>query len=66
MYLWAKKEFRNLSECFDAKIPVPKPIDVSNNVLAMEFIGNNGIPAKTLLESDVDEKDYKSAIEAGS
>jgi RIO kinase 1 len=62
VYLWAKKEFRNLTECFEAKIPVPRPIEVSNNVLAMEFVGNKGIPAKTLLESEIDHKDYESAI----
>ena len=39
VYLWAKKEFRNLSQCYEAGIPVPKPIHVTNNVLAMEFIG---------------------------
>ncbi len=62
VYLWAKKEFRNLTECFEAKIPAPRPIKVSNNVLAMEFIGDGGMPAKTLLESDVNLTDYKSAI----
>ena len=62
VYLWAKKEFRNLTECFEAKIPAPRPIKVSNNVLAMEFVGDGGIPAKTLLESDVNLTDYKSAI----
>ena len=62
VYLWAKKEFRNLSQCYDAGIPVPKPIQVSNNVLAMSFIGQNGTPAKSLLVSDVDENDYAQAI----
>ena len=62
VYLWAKKEFRNLSQCYDAGIPVPKPIQVSNNVLAMSFIGQNGTPAKSLLVSDVDENDYTQAI----
>jgi len=28
----------------------------------MEFVGDGGIPAKTLLESDVNLTDYKSAI----
>jgi len=57
-----KKEFRNLKECFEAKISVPRPIYVSKNVLAMEFVGDGGMPAKTLLESDVNLTDYKSAI----
>ena len=62
VYLWARKEFRNLSQCYDVGIPVPKPIYVSNNVLAMDFVGQNGTPAKSLLVSDVDENDYKQAI----
>jgi len=63
VYLWAKKEFRNFSQCLDSGVPVPKPVQVSNNVLAMEFIGKNGVPASTLLESNVDEGDYGQAIE---
>lgn len=62
VYLWAKKEFRNLSQCYDTGIPVPKPIHVSNNVLAMDFIGQNGTPARSLLDSEVNEDDYKQAI----
>ncbi|MEX0862727.1 serine protein kinase RIO [Nitrosopumilus sp.] len=62
VYLWARKEFRNLSQCHDAGIAVPKPIYVSNNVLAMEFIGENGAPCKSLLISEVDENDYNQAI----
>ena len=62
VYLWAKKEFRNLSQCYDAGIPVPKPLHISNNVLAMSFVGQNGTPASSLLVSDVDEDDYDQAI----
>lgn len=62
VYLWAKKEFRNLSKCDECGIPVPSPIHVSDNVLAMEFVGKNGAPAKILLESDVCQEDYKQSI----
>lgn len=62
IYLWAQKEFRNLSQCYDCKIPVPKPIFVKNNVLAMEFVGNNGSPAKTLLDSEINDNDYRQTI----
>lgn len=62
IYLWAKKEFRNLSQCYESGIPVPRPIHVVNNVLAMEFVGENGAPAKPLLESEVDQNDYHQAI----
>ena len=59
---WARKEFTNLSLCFENGLPVPKPIHVSKNVLAMEFIGENGVPSSTLLESQIDENDYHEAI----
>jgi len=39
-----------------------KPIAVRNIVLALEFIGKNGVPEKTLVECQVNKKDYKSAI----
>ena len=62
VYLWAKKEFRNLSQCYDVGISVPEPLYVTNNVLAMRFVGENGVPAKSLLESNVSSTDYNSAI----
>ncbi len=62
VFLWAKKEFKNLSRCHDCGIPVPKPIHVTRNVLVMEFVGNNGSPSKVLLESQIDENDYHQAI----
>ena len=62
IFLWAKKEFKNLSRCFDCGIPVPKPIYLTRNVLAMEFVGKNGSPCKVLLESQIDENDYHQAI----
>ena len=60
--LWAQKEFRNLTHCVKNGIPVIKPIRVLKNVLVLEFVGMNGVPAKTLVESEVDENDYKDAI----
>ena len=62
VYLWAKKEFKNLSRCHDCGIPVPKPIHVTKNVLVMEFVGKNGSPSKVLLESQIDENDYHQSI----
>jgi RIO kinase 1 len=63
VYLWAKKEYRNLQQCVKRNLPVVKPIGVSKNVLAMEFIGKGGIPAPTLHETEVDENDYRQLIE---
>ena len=62
VYLWAKKEYKNLIRCVKSGLVVVKPIVVKKNVLALEFIGKNGIPTKTLVESQVVAKDYKSAI----
>jgi RIO kinase 1 len=47
---WAQKEFRNLEQAFRAKVRVPKPIAVKNNVLVMEFIGKDGVNAPSLKE----------------
>lgn len=60
--LWAKKEFQNASQCYDAGIRVPRPIRVHNNVFAMEFIGTHGTPARTLLNCMTDESDYSEAV----
>ena len=62
VYLWAQKEFKNLTQCYEKGISVVKPIHVSKNILVLEFIGKNGIPSKTLVESQVDLQDYISAI----
>ena len=62
VYQWAKKEFRNLSQCYDAGIPVPRPLCVTNNVLAMDFIGEKGVPCNSLLVSQITKNDYDEAI----
>ena len=60
--LWAQKEYHNLKQCAKHEIPSIRPIRVLKNVLVLEFEGKNGIAAKTLVESEVDENDYKDAI----
>ena len=50
IFTWARKEFRNLEQARRAKVRVPKPIIVRNNVLIMEFIGENGVSAPSLKE----------------
>lgn len=44
VYTWASREFKNLQQAYQAGVPVPRPIDHEKNVLAMEFIGEDGIP----------------------
>ncbi|MEJ5327227.1 MAG: serine protein kinase RIO [Candidatus Bathyarchaeia archaeon] len=50
IFAWAQKEFRNLEQAYQAKVRVPRPIAVKNNVLVMEFIGKNGVNAPSLKE----------------
>jgi len=62
--LWARKEFINLKQCSDAGIAVPKPIVFKGNVVVMEFIGVEGIPAPRLLEAEVEKRDYTRIVKA--
>ncbi|MEM2103886.1 MAG: serine protein kinase RIO [Candidatus Bathyarchaeia archaeon] len=50
IFAWAQKEFKNLEQAAAAKVRVPKPIAVKNNVLIMEFIGKNGVSAPSMKE----------------
>lgn len=50
IFMWAQKEFKNLEQATSASVRVPRPIAVKNNVLIMEFIGENGVTAPSLKE----------------
>jgi RIO kinase 1 len=50
IFAWAQKEFRNLEQASRAKVRVPKPVAVKDNVLVMEFIGMDGVNAPSLKE----------------
>jgi RIO kinase 1 len=50
IFTWAQKEFRNLEQAIHAKVRVPKPVAVKDNVLVMEFIGDDGVSAPSLKE----------------
>lgn len=64
IFAWAQKEFKNLEQALAAKVRVPKPIAVKNNVLIMEFIGKNGVCAPSLKEQPPQnpEKIYKTLL----
>ena len=47
---WAQKEYKNLTEATRAGVPVPRPIHVEENILIMEFLGENGVPSPILKE----------------
>lgn len=63
--IWAKKEFKNLQTAYENGIRVPAPLKVRQNILVMEFIGNDaGIPCPILVNSNhVTYSDYKEIIE---
>ena len=44
IYTWTSREFKNLHRAYEAGVSVPRPIYFENNVLAMEFIGEAGVP----------------------
>ncbi len=45
---WCKKEFGNLKVAEMAGVHAPRPYAFSGNILTMEFIGRDGMPARTL------------------
>jgi len=62
IFTWAQKEFRNLEQASRAKVRVPKPIAVRNNVLVMEFIGKDGVNAASLKEQAPDDPEKVYAV----
>ncbi|MEM4869515.1 MAG: RIO1 family regulatory kinase/ATPase, partial [Desulfurococcaceae archaeon] len=47
---WARKEYRNLMRMYEAGVKVPKPITCLNNVLVMEFVGEDRTRYPLLVE----------------
>ncbi|WP_393971654.1 serine protein kinase RIO [Oxyplasma meridianum] len=54
VYVWAKKEFTNLSELRKAGVLSPLPIGFHKNILAMGYIGTRELPAPILKDADFD------------
>ncbi len=48
VYLWTRKEFKNLDSAFRAGAPVPYPVASRNNVLVMEYVGDEDGPSPRL------------------
>jgi len=55
IYTWARKEFSNLKRMYENGVRVPKPLLLHKNVLAMEFLGEDGIRAPLLVELEDEE-----------
>lgn len=51
IYTWVSREFKNLQRASEAGVRAPKPIDFENNVLAMEFVGEEGVPYPRMKDS---------------
>ncbi len=46
--IWCRKEFGNLKAAYKAGANVPKPYMCNRSILAMEFIGDDGVPSPKL------------------
>lgn len=54
IFTWARKEFVNLREIRKAGVRAPEPIEVRNNILVMEYIGDDDGPAPMLKDVRLD------------
>jgi len=48
---WARKEFKNLVRMYESGVKVPKPLACLNNVLVMEFLGEDRMRYPLLVEA---------------
>jgi RIO kinase 1 len=63
IYLWVRKEFKNLQMASSAGVRVPSPYAFYKNIIVMEYIGTPPAPAPTFAETEVDEGDYEWSFE---
>ncbi|AAT42837.1 serine protein kinase RIO [Picrophilus oshimae] len=62
VYIWARKEYTNLSEMMSAGVSVPRPLGFYKNVLLMSYIGTKKSPAPQLRY--VDNADFNDIFDA--
>lgn len=55
IYVWARKEYKNLERFMQAGVRVPNPIALNKNVLVMEYIGDETTPARALKDVDIED-----------
>ncbi|EEB74264.1 serine protein kinase RIO [Thermococcus sp. AM4] len=60
VFVWTRREFKNLQRAIKYAVRVPEPIIFRNNVLVMEFIGDE-MPAPRLkdVERELEKKDFE-------
>ncbi len=65
IYVWTRKEFRNLKKMYSVGVKVPKPIAFKNNVLVMEFMGEDNKRYPLLVEAykDLELEDLRRIYE---
>ncbi len=51
IFSWVQREYRNLLKAREANVSVPTPFTFSNNVLVLEFIGDNDMIAPKLKDA---------------
>jgi len=61
IFSWVQREYRNLLKAREANVNVPIPLTFSNNVLVLEFIGDDGFIAPKL--KDARPKNPKDFLE---
>jgi RIO kinase 1 len=63
--LWCQREFKNLKIAKGAGVNCPKPLFFKENILIMNFIGDNGRPAPRLIDVRINnpEQVYEKVIE---
>lgn len=55
VYAWTRKEYSNLARAREAGVRVPEPLAFQDNVLVMEFIGRDEVPAPRLKDVGTDK-----------
>jgi RIO kinase 1 len=65
VFMWAQREFSTLKSLY-GKIRLPQPMAVHNNVVIMEFLGQNGLPYPLLKDigPGTPEKDFQTVMDA--
>src|SRR3989344_2138744 len=60
VFAWCRKEFSNLQIAFLAGVKCPRPYSFKNNILVMDFIGDDNVAPRLM---EVVPKDPKNVIE---
>ncbi|UCD92431.1 MAG: serine protein kinase RIO [Methanobacteriota archaeon] len=62
---WAQKEYKNLNRMYDGEVNVPKPKGCYKNILVMDYVSIDGLPAPLLKEVRVSAptKVYRNVVE---